>query len=67
VIATISVGRTVKALHSSTSRMCRRDPAAPRRRSSQIWVMRPASMATSARAITRSVPSSTVIQPRVLK
>ena len=45
MIATISVGSTVKTLHSSTSRMCRRDPAAPRRRSSQIWVMRPASIA----------------------
>ena len=67
MIATISVGMTVKTLHSSTSRMCRREPAAPRRRSSQIWVIRPASIATSAMRITRSATSSPVIQPRVPK
>ena len=67
MIATIRVGVMVKTLHTSTRRMCRREPAAPRRRSSQSWVSRTASSATSATAITRSATSSPVIQPRVLK
>ena len=53
MIATISVGVMVKTLHTSTRRMCRREPAAPRRRSSQSCVSRTASRATSATAITQ--------------
>ena len=67
MMATIRVGVMVKTLHTSTRRMCRREPAAPRRRSSQSWVSRTASKATSATAITRSATSRPVIQPRVLK
>ncbi len=67
MIATTSVGRSVNTPHSSTSRMCRREPAAPRRRSSQICVIRPPSNATSAMAMTRSATSRPVIQPRVPK
>ena len=67
MIATIRVGVMVKTLQTSTRRMCRREPAAPRRRSSQSCVSRTASNATKATAITRSATSSPVIQPRVLK
>ena len=67
MMVTISVGVMVNRLHTSTSRMCRREPAAPRRRSSQSWVSRTASSATSATAITRSATSRPVIQPRVFK
>jgi hypothetical protein len=65
MIETIRVGVMVKMLHTSTSRMCRREPAAPRRRSSQSWVSRTASTTTSAMAMTRSATSSPVIQPVV--
>jgi len=66
-VATIRVGRSVNTPHSRTSRMCRREPAAPRRRSSQICVIRPPSNATNAMAMTRSATSRPVIQPRVPK
>jgi hypothetical protein len=67
MMVTISVGVMVNRLHTSTSRMCRREPAAPRCRSSQSCVSRTASRATNATAITRSATSRPVIQPRVLK
>ena len=57
----------VKTQHTSTSRICSREPAAPRRRSSQSCVRRTASMETSAMAMTRSATSRPVIQPLVLK
>ncbi|MBS0219780.1 MAG: hypothetical protein JSR91_03470 [Proteobacteria bacterium] len=67
MMVTMSVGVTVKRLQIRTNRMCRRDPAAPRWRSSQSCVNRTASTATSAVATTRSATRSPVIQPVVLK
>jgi len=57
MIETIRAGVMVKMLQTSTSRICSRDPAAPRRRSSQSCVRRTANTTTSAVAMTRSQPA----------
>ena len=67
MMETMMVGVMVKTLQTRTSRLCRRDPAAPRRRSSQSCVSRTASTATSVTAIRRSATSRPVIQPLVPK
>ena len=46
------VGMTATPENSSTSRMCSREPAEPRRRSTQTRVSRPASTAPSSSATT---------------
>ena len=50
---TITVGVMVKTLHTSTRRICRREPAAPRRRSSQSCVSLTANTATRVTATIR--------------
>ena len=48
MMVTMTVGVMVKTLQTSTRRMCRREPAAPRLRSSQSWVRRTATTETRA-------------------
>ena len=52
-MATRMVGVTATTLNSSTRRTCMRDPAEPRRRSTQTRVSRPASTAKSTSSTTR--------------
>ena len=52
-VAISMAGTTATTLNSSTSRTCRREPAAPRRRSTQTRTSRPARLASSSRITAR--------------
>ncbi len=61
--ATTMVGATATPLNSNTSRTCSRDPADPRRRSTQTRVSRPASTAPSSSSTDRFASTRPTLTP----